>query len=109
MKVKIIKNDIDLVVRASEEAINIALDRVGILAQENAADRAPVDTGRLKGSMQHEVGKKKVYVGSNVEYAPYVEFRDATHRTGQAHFLRDAMTKHTDKYKDIIEKILSGF
>ena len=48
-----------------------------------------------------------VYIGTNVRYAPYVEFIDRYyHPTGKAHFLRDAASTHGDRYKEIMEAAL---
>lgn len=61
---------------ATEQAIYNALDIVGSKAADYAAALAPVDTGNLKNSLTHEVAmdEQAVYVGTAVEYAPYVEF-----------------------------------
>lgn len=61
---------------------------------ESAAIRGcPVDTGRLRSSITHEVGRDGEglvgTVGSNVEYAPYVEF-GTSHNQAQP-FLRPAL------------------
>ena len=50
-----------------------------------------------------------MYIGTNVEYAPYVEYGDnATHKTGGAHFLRDAAAEHGEHYKQIMEAALDA-
>ena len=61
---------------------------------ETAAKRlAPVDTGRLKGSITHvmgtENGEQVAYVGSNVEYAIYQEL--GTYKMGAQPYLRPAL------------------
>lgn len=53
-----------------------------------------------------EPEKTAVYIGSNVKYAPANEFYDMNHKTGKAHFLRDAVAQHTDQYKEIIKAAL---
>ena len=107
MKIVFQQNNLGKFKAASKQAVDRALEAIGLQAQEYAADRTPVDTGNLKGSITHELGDNCVYVGTNVEYAPYVEFIDRYHHaTGQAHFLRDAVTKHNDEYKAIAERYL---
>ena len=66
----------DAILKATDEAIYNALDIIGNKAADYAAALAPVQTGNLKNSMTSEVSKqeKAVYVGTAVEYAPYVEF-----------------------------------
>lgn len=52
--------------------------------------------------------KNEVVIGTNVEYAPAMEFRDLEHKTGKAHFLRDAVSNHTQEYKKTLEAALKG-
>lgn len=62
------------------------MQRIGSLMQDYAQDRVPVRTGHLKASIAHDEGVEGLTyyarVGSNVEYAPYVEF--GTGDTGEA-------------------------
>lgn len=59
-------------------AINAAslrgLERCGLAAEGYAKDLCPVDTGNLRNSISHAIDKggDTVYIGTNVEYAPYV-------------------------------------
>ena len=87
----------------------LALELIGQKAEGYAKDDTPVDTGRLRNSISNKVDGNSVYIGTNVEYAPYVEFNDsAHHETGKAHFLRDAATTHGDEYKRIAELVMKG-
>ncbi|WP_334111256.1 HK97-gp10 family putative phage morphogenesis protein [Thermodesulfitimonas autotrophica] len=61
-----------------------ALVRAGLLVERDAKKLCPVDTGRLRTSISHRLtgaGTKNpaVEVGTNVEYAPYVEFGTRPH------------------------------
>lgn len=47
------------------------------------------------------------YIGSNVEYAPDVEFIERYHKTGKAHFLRDAGQNHINELRSTAETTLS--
>ena len=60
-----------------------------------------VDTGRLRNSISHTVDDEAAYIGTNVEYAPYVEL-GVRGRKG-VHMLQRAATEHTDEYKRIME------
>ena len=51
-------------------------------------------------------GEKAVYIGTNVEYAPYVEF--GTSRQRAQPFLRPAATEHGAEYRQIIEAALKA-
>jgi HK97 gp10 family phage protein len=54
----------------------------GIRVERVAKKLAPVDTGRLRASITHALGRdsQSIYcdVGTDVEYAPYVEFGTST-------------------------------
>jgi len=62
------------VIEAKNEAVARALETIGLVAERYAKGKAPVDTGRLRNSISHQVDDETVYVGTNVEYAPYLEF-----------------------------------
>ena len=53
-------------------------------------------------------GKKLegVYIGTNVEYAPYVEM--GTSRMAARPFLRPAATEHSERYKKLMEAAMKG-
>lgn len=91
-----------------ERQAELALEVVGSVAEGNAKDYCPVDTGRLRNSITHEAGKDEVVIGSNVEYAPAVEYRDMAHKTGRAHFMRDAVQNHQKEYEDLMAAIISS-
>ena len=67
-----------------EEAVLRALERIGSQAEGYAKDLCPVDTGDLRNSIGHKVDEsnKKVYIGTNKEYAPYVELGTGKYATG---------------------------
>lgn len=98
-------------IEAMKTQLLTALHSIGQAAEGYAKDDCPVDTGRLRNSISNQVveEEKAVYIGTNVEYAPYVEFRDnASHQTGKAHFLRDAAANHGDHYSAILEAALKA-
>lgn len=86
---------------AMEKAIARGLEEIGLTAEAYAKLKCPVDTGRLRNSISHDARDKEVYIGTNVEYAPYVEM--GTSRTKAQPFLKPAATEHSDEYKKIIE------
>lgn len=106
-----IKDNSAEVLSAMKSQVLLALESIGEEAEGYAKENCPVDTGRLRNSIAHQVveSEKAVYIGTNVEYAPYVEYGDnATHKTGGAHFLRDAATEHGEHYKQIMEAALNS-
>lgn len=89
-------------------AITKSLEEMGLAAEGYAKKKCPVDTGRLRNSITHVVadGEKSVYIGTNVEYGPYVEL--GTSRQRAQPFLRPAATDHTRTYRKILESNLKG-
>lgn len=96
----------DEVKNAVSDAILAALEAIGLTAEGYAKLLCPVDTGRLRNSISHAVDEdeKTVYIGTNVEYAPYVEL--GTSRTKAQPYLKPAATNHNDEYRAIIERYL---
>lgn len=96
----------EIVIQASYAQIEKALKSVALTAEKYAKQDCPVDTGRLRSSITHETDKNTAYIGTNVEYAPYVEM--GTSRMRAQPFLEPAMEQHLSEYKEMIETILKG-
>lgn len=126
------------VIKAMHDKVKTALQAIGQTAEDYAKSECPVDTGRLRNSITYATtnyqspantnkhpkgptdaipndystkGKPKkdyVYIGTNVEYAPYIEYGDKTHKIGKAHFLKDAACNHAEKYKSIFKAALDS-
>lgn len=96
------------VIEAKNDAIARALEAIGIQAEGDVAELAPVDTGRLRDSITHEVNESEeaVYVGTNVEYAAYQEY--GTSRMKAHPFLKPGIMNNLETYKEIAEKYLSS-
>ena len=102
------------------------------LTKYGEKDNSRVDTGRLRNSVAHTVVQSEVYIGTNLEYAPYHELGTGIYasqaggrktpwiyydRHGKAHrtrglypihFLKKAASEHTEEYKRIITKFMTG-
>ena len=89
---------------AKDEAIARALETIGLVAEGYAKRLAPVDTGRLRNSISHAHDEDSAYIGTNVEYAPYVEL--GTKRQKAQPYLRPAVVDHASEYKGIVQQIL---
>lgn len=91
-----------------DSAIGVALEKIGLLAENYAARKCPVDTGNLRGSITHAVdaGDNAVYIGTNVKYAPYVEL--GTSRQKAQPFLRPAASEHVAQYRRVLKRALGG-
>ncbi len=100
------KENTDEVLSALERAKKRGLEAIGLTAEGYAKKETPVDTGRLRNSISHETDDAAAYIGTNVEYAPYVEL-GARGRQG-VHMLKRAATEHTDEYKRIMEDAMKN-
>lgn len=123
MTFEIKTDNTDAILKATDDGINNALEIIGNKAADYAAALAPVQTGNLKNSMTSEVSQqeKAVYIGTAVEYAPYVEFghhqevgryvpaigkRLVREFVPAQPFLKPAIESHLDEYKHILESEL---
>lgn len=126
MKVEFQDNSKEVLAAFQEAAVR-ALEKCGLTAEGYAKKLAPVDTGNLRNSISHAVDEQgyKAYVGTNTEYAPYVElgtgkYADGGRPTpwvyqddeGNWHwtagnpaqpFLAPAVKDHAQTYRNIIE------
>ena len=100
MDVKFTDNSAEIL-KAFEQATARGLEKIGLTAEGYAKSNAPVDTGRLRNSITHEVDGQDVYIGSNVEYAVFVEL--STVKTKAQPFLKPAATEHSGTYKGILK------
>ena len=101
---------LDEVLAAVDSRVEAALEECGMDAEYYAVKKCPVDTGRLRDSIAHETktynGGGDMIVGTNVEYAQYVEY--GTTRQKAQPYLKPAIADHKEHYKAVIEKHLKG-
>lgn len=102
------QSNTDLFKNALSEQVAQALEAIGLTAEAYAVDLCPVDTGRLRNSIAHARDDDAVYIGTNVEYAPYVELGTSKKNSQARPFLRPAATEHSAEYKDIVKSALQG-
>lgn len=115
-----------------ESACQRALEKCGLVGEGYAKKLCPVDTGDLRDSITHMVSdsEKAAYIGTNSEYAVYVEcgtgiyypggrqtpctYQDKngdwhlTHGQRAKPYIKPAVADHVDQYKKIIESELKG-
>lgn len=123
------------VLEAMRQQAQVALEMCGLLAEGyaklNITEQKAVDTGNLRNSITHKVDPDELacYVGTNVEYAPYIEFGTGEFsQTGGRQtpwvykgsdgnfymttgmqprpYLRPAINDHMDEYKQVIADVL---
>lgn len=98
----------EAIANAIDRALVAALEEIGLAAEGYAKRACPVDTGRLRNSITHLVdeGGKCAVIGTNVEYAPYVEL--GTRRQKPQPYLKPAAEDHKSTYRSIFRKHLGG-
>ena len=91
-----------------KSALLRGLETCGLVAEGYAKKLAPVDTGNLRNSITHDVDEVEpaAYIGTNVEYAPYVCL-GTIHMKAQP-FLKPAVADHANEYRKIIENELKN-
>lgn len=108
-----------------DKATVTGLEAVGFMLESHAKRAVPVKTGRLRGSISHatqqspaRVGGKAMagdgvstpddkytlHVGTNVEYAPHVEY--GTKRTRAQPYLRPAIDNNYKRATDLFNREL---
>jgi HK97 gp10 family phage protein len=106
MSVDVREDNVDLAKAEIRAAYARALERIGMQAEGYAQDLCPVDTGNLRNSITHTTDGTAAYIGTNVEYAPYVEL--GTRRAAAQPFLKPAATDHRGTYANIVKDELGG-
>lgn len=115
------------VLSSMRDAAIRALEKCGLTAEGYAKRLTPVDTGNLRNSITHQVSPDadEVQIGTNVEYAPYVELGTGKYAEGgrptpwvyqddegnwhwtagnpAQPFLKPAVADHAQTYRNIIE------
>lgn len=106
--VEVREDNREAIAEAIDQALATALEEVGLVAEGYAKRACPVDTGRLRNSITHVtlLDEKAVYIGTNVEYAPYVEL-GTRHQKPQP-YLKPAAEDHESTYRSIFRKHLGG-
>ena len=91
-----------------KSALLRGLEKCGLTAERFAKKLAPYDTGNLRNSITHTVddGEPAAYIGTDVEYAPYVCL-GTIHMNAQP-FLKPAVNDHKDEYRKILENSLKN-
>lgn len=95
------------------DSLKVLTLKVEALAKKSTV----VDTGRLRGSITHEIGKESARVGTDVEYSPFIEYgtykMEARHMEGGTKVLGEGMFGYTiramkDELKEFEVKVAKG-
>lgn len=129
---KVSDNNTSKVLQIERDTLRKVLTAWGIMAQGYATEYCPKDTGNLSQSIDYGLieDNMEMQVGTNVEYAPYVElgtgiyaedgngrktpwvYKDTEgkwHRTSGMKaqpYLRPALEKHLSEYEDILRDFM---
>lgn len=103
---------------AAEDAMMDGLTKAGKMIQKTAKSNCPVASGQLRDNIELLKTESAVFVGTNVEYAPYVEYGtgrrgdpSVSHRQDWAGmppqpFLYPALQTHIPTIKTKVEEAL---
>lgn len=95
----------DKAIKSVEDAVSKALTASALIVEGQAKALVPVDTGNLRNSITHEVEGKEARVGTNVEYAPFIEL-GTSKQTAQP-YLNPALEMNKGNIKKIFADALS--
>ena len=83
-----------------------ALEAIGQTVENTAKQLVPVDTGILRASISHEQKDTSVTIGSNVDYAVYIE-KGTRHQAAKP-YIEPAVNNNRGQIKGIVEKYYRG-
>ncbi len=107
MEFKVTKDNFDVIQSMNDAAIKQALEVCGGTAENYAKKLCPVDTGRLRASIGHSTGDREAVVGTNVEYAEFVEL--GTRYQHAQPYLKPALVEHQSDYYKIFQEVFKKF
>ncbi len=97
---KIVFDNTEKVKRAVEEATASALTAAALAVEGAAVLLCPVDTGNLRASINHQVTTDEARIGTNTEYAPYLEY--GTENMKKQPYLRPALDNNKGQIKQLM-------
>ncbi len=106
MTVKVDTVKLERYIKQLDVANNKALTEAGMIVESDAKQLAPVDTGRLRNSIIHQVDGSTAYVGTNVEYAEAIE-KGHSKQAPQG-YLQPALDKNKNRIHKIFADAIKG-
>ena len=89
-----------------QEAEGNAVTEITKLVYDTPESPNYIRTGDLRDSIDHDKDNDAAYIGTNIEYAPYVDL--GTSKKAARPFIRNAIANYSDDYKKIIEEGLKS-
>lgn len=93
------KDNTDKVLSEADRLIREKLQVAALLVERKAKELCPVKTGTLRRSITRVIERRRAIVGSNVEYAPFVEM--GTSKMTARPYLRPALEACRNEIKRI--------
>lgn len=90
-----------------EKDLRRAITRGCLAIERDAKINAPVDTGNLRASITTKVKNLEGEVGTNVNYAGYVEF--GTYKQAAQPYLYPAYAQNKNKILNEIKNVVGGY
>ena len=85
-----------------KKAVERGLTAAAIIVESDAKLRSPIDSGTLMGSIaKGKVVNSSIQIGTNIEYAPYVEY--GTSRMAAQPYLTPALIENKAKIQKVFE------
>lgn len=100
--VEITQNNVEQVLSEVEGKTELVMAMIGIKAEKYAKGRCPVDTGRLRNSITFQSDAKSMTIGTNVEYAPYVELGTSRNKNARPYIV-PSVKDHIQEYRRMID------
>jgi hypothetical protein len=99
-------NHLSAVIRALPDATQDIVEKATVDIAAGAAATAPIDTGALAASYQGEMQGDEGIAGSNMEYAPYVEY-GTVRMAAQPHLVpaADRVVIEVNRFRSQIERV----
>ena len=95
-------NNSDAILELLEQAKRRGLEACGLEAESYAKiNETAIDTGRLRNSITHATDENNAYIGTNVEYARYIEEGTRKYPNG-LHYLKRSVSEHTERYRQLL-------
>ena len=94
-----IEDNTDDILNEVDRLIKQKLELAALIVEHTAKQLCPVLTGTLRRSITRQIEKREARVGSNVEYAPFVEI--GTSKMTAQPYLRPALHSNMSKIKRI--------
>lgn len=100
-----VKSNREEVMSEKEYRLRKAMKSIALSAENYAKIACPVDTGRLRNSISNTSDEVSATIGTNVEYAVYVELGSS--KQAPNGYLRISLADHIEEYEEMLKNELN--